>query len=113
MLAVDGVGNQTFSANRVIMLDVDAPTVAIGGVATGDSVSGPVALSATASDTGGSGVASVQYGYRTDGSAVPYTAIGGPARDPAVRPLVRNHRCRRRSVRDPGAGKRRGGKHDA
>ena len=82
VLAVDGVGNQTFSANRVIMLDVDAPTVAIGGVATGDSVSGPVALSATASDTGGSGVASVQYGYRTDGSAVPYTAIGGPAVTP-------------------------------
>ena len=80
--AVDGVGNQTFSANRVIMLDVDAPTVAIGGVATGDSVSGPVALSATASDTGGSGVASVQYGYRTDGSAVPYTAIGAPAVTP-------------------------------
>ena len=54
-------------------LDNTAPSVILGGVANNAEVHGPVDLSATAADTGGSGVFSVQFGFRPEGSLGSYS----------------------------------------
>jgi fibronectin type 3 domain-containing protein len=75
-LATDVAGNAFADAALSVLVDNTHPTVTIGGVATNQAVSGTLLLSATAADTGGSGVASVQFGRRTSGSVGAFTNIG-------------------------------------
>ena len=75
-LATDVAGNPRASTATNVLVDNTRPTVTIGGVAAGQAVSGTLTLSATAADTGGSGVSSVQFGRRTSGSGGAFTNIG-------------------------------------
>ncbi|MDX6629650.1 MAG: hypothetical protein QOH00_1896 [Gaiellales bacterium] len=75
----DAVGNTPFTTPSVqVTLDTTPPTVTLGGVTGGQNVRGVLALSATAADTGGSGVQSVQFGFRVAGTSGAYAPIGGP-----------------------------------
>ncbi len=75
-MVTDSATNEATSASVNVRVDNTAPFVAIGGIANGQNVSGSIGLSATATDVGGSGILSVQYGYRTQGSVGGYTTIG-------------------------------------
>ena len=73
----DVLGNPSTSTAPVnVTLDNTAPSVILGGIANNAEVHGPVDLSATAADTGGSGVFSVQFGFRPEGSLGSYSPIG-------------------------------------
>ena len=72
----DVLGNPSTSIGPVnVTLDNTPPSVILGGVANNAEVHGPVDLSATAADTGGSGVFSVQFGFRPEAGGS-YTNIG-------------------------------------
>jgi hypothetical protein len=75
-LATDGAGNTAVNTATNVLVDNTQPTVTIGGVANNDKVRGTLQLSATAADTGGSGVATVQFGRRPAGSGGAYANIG-------------------------------------
>ena len=78
-LATDDAGNTHADAVVNVVVDNTVPSVALGGVASSTTVGGPLplALSATAGDTGGSGLVSVTFGYRL-GSSGGFTTIGAP-----------------------------------
>ena len=66
----DVLGNPSTSTAPVdVTLDNTAPSVILGGIANDAEVHGPVDLSATAADTGGSGVFSVQLELPAGGLA--------------------------------------------
>ena len=76
-LATDVVGNTLADVATSVLVDNTAPTVTLSGVATNAKVAGSLSLSATAADTGGSGVQSVAWGYRL-GSSGSFLPIGVP-----------------------------------
>jgi peptidoglycan/xylan/chitin deacetylase (PgdA/CDA1 family)/archaellum component FlaF (FlaF/FlaG flagellin family) len=59
--AFDNAGNAEAVKSQLIRIDALAPTVTITAPANGATVSGNVKITATASDTGGSGVAKVSF----------------------------------------------------
>jgi peptidoglycan/xylan/chitin deacetylase (PgdA/CDA1 family) len=59
--AYDNAGNAEAVKTATIRVDATAPTVSITSPAAGASVTGRVTVAASASDTGGSGVASVSF----------------------------------------------------
>ena len=74
--ARDGAGNTSTTPAVSITVDNSAPTVSLTGPASGATVSGSVNLAATAADTGGSGVAGVQF--LVDGAAQGAEVTTGP-----------------------------------
>ncbi len=67
-IATDNAGNSTNSSAVSFTIDTVAPTVAMTAPASGSYNNNQPTLSATASDnTGGSGLASVQFEYSTNG----------------------------------------------
>jgi hypothetical protein len=76
-VATDNSGNAATSAGVSILIDNAGPTVNITAPTAGSTVSGTVAINATANDNGGSGVAGVDF--RVDGVSIgtdttaPYT----------------------------------------
>jgi fibronectin type 3 domain-containing protein len=75
----DLAGNPA-STTAPVSVNVDnaPPTVTLGGVTGGQNVRGLLPLSANADDGAGSGVSSVQFGYRVAGTTGSYQPIGGP-----------------------------------
>jgi hypothetical protein len=59
--AWDNAGNVEATHTQLIQIDTVAPTVAITSPTNGSSVTGTVKVTATASDSGGSGVAQVSF----------------------------------------------------
>jgi hypothetical protein len=72
----DGASHTFTSPSVAVTVDNTPPTVTIGGVANSAEVSGTLPLTATAADTGGSGVFSVQFGRRPYPAGGSYTNIG-------------------------------------
>jgi Bacterial Ig domain len=65
LTGTDKVGNSA-SVSTTVKVDTDPPAGSITAPGNGNTVSGAISVTASASDTGGSGVASVQF--RVDGS---------------------------------------------
>jgi hypothetical protein len=59
--AWDSVGNAELTKSQLIQIETIAPTVALTSPTNGTVVTGNVAITASANDTGGSGVASVSF----------------------------------------------------
>ncbi len=76
-IATDAAGNTATDTATGVVIDNTHPSVTLGGVSTGAHVTGTLSLSATASDTGGSGLSSVAFAYRL-GSSGAFTPIGSP-----------------------------------
>src|SRR5215210_4202682 len=68
-VAVDNAGNQTISSVRADRRIDNTPPAITSFTVPAAPLSGSASLSAAASDTGGSGVASVLFQYRLQGSA--------------------------------------------
>ena len=78
-LATDGAGNSSSASVQVTVVvpDTTPPTVSITSPANGATVTGIVPIAATAADTGGSGLARVEFridgALRTADTSAPYT----------------------------------------